>query len=67
MKKLFLASALALFGVVNAQQGTFKAGVHTGLPVGYASESFNFNYGADAAYTFNIAPGLRSYSWIYTL
>lgn len=58
MKKLFLASALALFGVMNAQQGTFKAGVHLGLPVGNTSESFNLNYGADAAYMFNIALGL---------
>lgn len=58
MKKLFLASALALFGVTNAQQGTYKVGVNVGLPVGDTSNAFKLDFGADVAYTFNIAPGL---------
>ena len=36
MKKMFLAGAFALFGLVNAQEkGNFKVGAHIGLPVGW--------------------------------
>lgn len=54
MKKLFLVSALALFGAMNAQSG-FKAGVHVGLPVGDAGDAYSFNIGVDASYMWPVA------------
>lgn len=60
MKKIFLASALALFGLVSAQQKAgFKLGAHAGLPVGDISKTHSFNVGADVAYTFEIAKNLN--------
>lgn len=59
MKKLFLASALALFGAVtmNAQTtGNFKLGAHIGIPVGDAADAVSFNAGVDAGYVWNVAP-----------
>ena len=56
MKKLFLASAFALFGVMNAQSaGNFKLGAHIGLPTGDSSTFYNFYAGADVAYMFPVS------------
>jgi hypothetical protein len=56
MKKLFLASAIALFGLSNAQ---FRLGAHAGLPIGDAGDSFSFTLGADAAYMWSVADGVN--------
>ncbi|PIE50971.1 MAG: hypothetical protein CSA38_00425 [Flavobacteriales bacterium] len=57
MKKLFLASAIALMGAttVNAQSGNFKVGAHVGLPVGDLSAAYVFNVGADVSYILNVS------------
>ncbi|MEN2402941.1 hypothetical protein GKZ90_0024355 [Flavobacterium sp. MC2016-06] len=54
--KRFLLSAIAVmaFGFVNAQNGHFKIGAHTGLPIGDASDLFTINLGVDAAYLWNL-------------
>lgn len=56
MKKIVLAGALALIGLmnVNAQEGHFKLGAHVGLPVGDFSDSHSFNLGLDVAYLWQI-------------
>lgn len=54
MKKLFLVSALALFGSVSAQSG-FKLGANVGLPVGDAGDIYSFTAGADASYLWAVA------------
>lgn len=60
MKKLFLASAFALFGAVNAQSaGNFKLGAHIGLPTGDANTIFNFYAGADLAYMFPVSANVN--------
>lgn len=57
MKNLLLASAIALFGAVNAQTtGNFKLGAHVGLPVGDAADGYSLLVGADLAYMWPIAP-----------
>lgn len=56
MKKLFFAAAAVFaFGITNAQEGGFKAGVNVGLPIGDAGDAFSFTYGLDAAYMFPIS------------
>lgn len=37
-----------------AQEGHFKLGVHAGLPIGDAGDSFSFNAGVDAAYLWSL-------------
>lgn len=61
MKKNFLIGALALFGVVNAQQeqGEFKIGAHVGLPVGDISKTHSVNLGVDVAYLYPIAENFK--------
>lgn len=56
MKKVILAGAIALCGVVSAQSmGNFKLGAHIGLPVGDAADGYNLNLGVDAAYMWPVA------------
>ena len=60
MKKMFLAGAFALFGLVNAQEkGNFKVGAHIGLPVGDLSNTHSFNIGADVAYVYPVSENLK--------
>jgi len=46
---LFLTSALALFGLLNAQKTEpgFRLGVNAGLPVGDFGKAYSFTAGAD--------------------
>lgn len=57
MKKLFLAGALALFGVMNAQ--SLKVGAHVGLPIGDFGDTSSFNVGGDAAFVFPVADNVE--------
>ncbi|ADX68119.1 MULTISPECIES: hypothetical protein [Weeksella] len=61
MKKLVLATAVAVFGVVGlqAQSTGFEAGVHVGIPVGDVSDASNFNIGLDVAYLYPVAQNFR--------
>lgn len=56
MKKLFFtAVAVLAFGFANAQEGSFKGGVHFGLPMGDIKDAYSLNAGLDLAYMWNIA------------
>jgi len=56
MKKIILTLvAVFAFGLANAQDGAFKAGVHAGLPIGTAGDVYAFNFGVDAAYMWQVA------------
>lgn len=60
MKKILLASAIALFGLANAQEkGNFSIGAHIGLPTGDIAESHNFNFGVDVAYLHPVAENFK--------
>ena len=61
MKKLFLTSALALFGLMNAQKTEpgFRLGVNAGLPVGDFGKAYSFTAGADVAYLYPLAENFR--------
>ena len=61
MKKLFLTGALALFGLMNAQQTEpgFRLGVNAGLPVGDFGKAYSFTAGADVAYLYPLAENFR--------
>ena len=59
MKKLIVMAAFAVAGLVNAQTG-FKAGVHTGLPMGDAGDFYSFGYGLDVSYLFDVAEGFKA-------
>ena len=60
MKKLFIAALAVLsFGLANAQESGFKAGVHLGMPIGDYSDFYGFNYGVDATYMFDVAEGFK--------
>lgn len=60
MKKILLASAVALFGLANAQEkGNFKIGAHIGVPTGDFSKAYSFNLGFDAAYVYPIAENFK--------
>ena len=54
MKKIILASAIALCGAMNAQTG-FKLGAHVGLPVGDISDLSSVNLGIDGSYMWPVA------------
>jgi hypothetical protein len=55
MKKIILtAAALFSFGFANAQDGNFKVGLHSGLPVGDIKDFSSLNLGADLAYVWNL-------------
>lgn len=58
MKKLLLSAfAVAAFGVAATAQenGGLKAGIHIGAPMGDAGDVYSLNFGADVAYTFDVA------------
>jgi len=56
MKKILLsAAALLAFGFANAQDGSFKAGVNLGLPMGDIKDAYSLNIGLEAAYTWSIS------------
>lgn len=56
MKKLlFAAVAVMAFGVSNAQEGNFKAGVNLGMPMGDAKDVYSSNLGLNIAYTWSIS------------
>lgn len=60
MRKLFIAALAVLsFGLANAQESGFKAGVHLGMPIGDYSDLLGLNYGVDAAYMFDVAEGFK--------
>lgn len=62
MKKLILAGAVALFGMVSAQKSSatgFKVGTHIGLPVGDLAKTSSFNVGVDVAYLHPIADNFK--------
>lgn len=54
MKKIILASAIALCGALSAQSG-FKLGAHVGIPVGDVSDFYGFTAGVDASYMWPVA------------
>lgn len=55
MKKIILALiAVMAFGLANAQEGSFKVGVHAGLPMGDIKDSYSVNLGLDVAYLWKI-------------
>ncbi|MYY49927.1 hypothetical protein [Elizabethkingia anophelis] len=54
-KKLtILVLVLAAFVVSAQKTNSFKAGVHTGIPVGQAAKVTSFNLGVDASYTWEV-------------
>ncbi|MPS73557.1 MAG: hypothetical protein E2590_10475 [Chryseobacterium sp.] len=53
MKKFFLMTAFAVFGLASAQEG-FKLGAHIGVPT---TGNSDFTLGLDAAYRWNLAKG----------
>lgn len=58
MKKLLLSAfAVAAFGVAASAQenGGFKAGIHIGTVTGDYADFYKLNFGADVAYTFDVA------------
>lgn len=56
MKKvLFAVIAVMAFGVSNAQDGNFKAGVNLGMPMGDIKDIYSLNIGLDLAYTWSIS------------
>ena len=56
MKKvLFAAIAVMAFGVSNAQDGGFKAGVNLGMPMGDIKDFYSTNLGLDIAYTWAVS------------
>ncbi len=58
MKKLLLSAiAVAAFGTAASAQenGGLKAGIHIGAPTGDAGDIYKLNFGADVAYTFDVA------------
>ncbi|MDB2462629.1 outer membrane beta-barrel protein [Algibacter sp.] len=61
MKKLFLLSIIAVFGMsaVNAQDGQFNLGANLSLPVGDADTAFGLALGVEANYLFDIADGVK--------
>jgi len=61
MKKLFLTSALALFGLMNAQKTEpgFRLGVNAGIPVGDFGKFTTFTAGVDLAYLYPLAENFR--------
>jgi hypothetical protein len=61
MKKIiFAAAAVFAFGMTNAQETGFKAGVNLGLPTGDAGEVYSFTYGLDAAYMFEVSDEFKA-------
>ena len=61
MKKLFLAGALALFGLMNAQktESGIRLGVNAGIPVGDFGKFTTFTAGVDLAYLYPLAENFR--------
>ncbi|MGI9527901.1 MAG: hypothetical protein ACR2MS_12405 [Weeksellaceae bacterium] len=60
MKKIVLACAVAVAGLVNAQEvGNLKVGAHVGLPTGDLADSYTLNAGVDLAYTYNVSPDFK--------
>lgn len=56
MKKvLFAAIAVMAFGVSNAQDGSFKAGVNLGMPMGDIKDGYSSSFGIDIAYTWAVS------------
>lgn len=56
MKKIiFTLVAFAAFGVANAQEAGFKAGIHAGIPMGDAGDFYSANFGLDVAYMWPVA------------
>ncbi len=56
MKKVLLMSIIALISSVSviAQEGSFKAGIHVGIPTGDIEKVSSFNAGLDLTYLFSI-------------
>lgn len=61
MKKLLLSvAAVMAFGfAAQAQDGSFTAGIHAGIPVGDAGDVYNFNAGVDVAYLWDVADDFK--------
>ena len=61
MKKLFLAGALALLGLMNAQktESGIRLGVNAGIPVGDFGKFTTFTAGVDLAYLYPLAENFR--------
>jgi hypothetical protein len=68
MKKIFLVTAIAVFGItsINAQdvmekakEGGFYIGANIGLPLSTTSDISAFNFGFDGAYLFEIIDNLE--------
>ena len=59
MKKVLLIAIFAICGLVtiNAQEGSFNAGINLGLPTGDADTGYSFVIGAEANYMFNVSEG----------
>ena len=55
MKKSLIVLALIMASFSAYAQGSFKAGVNGGIPVGDAEEIANFQLGVDVAYMFAVA------------
>jgi hypothetical protein len=56
MKKIFLFTAIAVFGFsVMSAQGGFKVGANFALPVGDAADFSSFSIGLDAAYLVEVS------------
>lgn len=60
MKKLFLAGAVALFGLVNAQEsGNIRIGANANLPLGEWGKVQTFGLGLDVAYVYPLAQNFK--------
>ena len=59
MKKVLLIAALAVFGfgISNAQEAGFRAGISAGLPMGDLGDAASFGIGLDAAYLWEVGDG----------
>jgi|SRR5690606_34979859 len=59
MKKVLLIAALAVFGfgISNAQEAGFKAGIVGALPMGDLGDISSFGIGLDAAYLWEVGDG----------
>jgi hypothetical protein len=56
MKKIILTVvAFLTFGLANAQDGGFKAGINIGFPMGDIKDSYSLGIGLDVAYTWKVA------------
>mgnify|MGYP005989595563 FL=1 len=61
MKKLLLSVVVLVFAVsVNAQKGTFSAGINLGLPTADASDAYSFTLGAEVNYMFDVSEEFKA-------